>query len=185
MFYQQFSGFIKIFIPLFLIFAGCQKHYLTVFREKVDHTSLASTFARTPDPRQENPPIGQRLFVQWRLPRWTKKETLRVNLKLVFKDYTEKVLTYPLYHPRGVIIYSLLDEEYEQKRGLLTYMAEIVDEEGKVIKEWKHQLWVKLIIVEEEEESIESAESSNSSVSDQPIQGSVIDTEECVGDPLD
>ena len=53
---------------LLFLFSGCQKYYLTVYQEKIDKDSLASTHVGSPDPRQKNPPKGQELIIEWQIP---------------------------------------------------------------------------------------------------------------------
>lgn len=137
---------------------GCTRYGISISQQRVDVNYLASTHVKTPDPRQENPPCGQILSIGWCLPRPLMKQQPQLVLHLIFWDYTEEVIAYPLDKRRGYITYRLLNEEFEEKKGLLTYKAEIVTEDGDVYSEWKHQLWVNLIHVEEDAPQIERAE---------------------------
>ena len=137
-----------------VIFSGCEKYYVTVKREYVDRDQLASTFVGSPDPRQENPPRGQELTIEWRLPPEAMGQTLQLELSVLYRDYSHATFTYPIDRRRGVVIYSLLNEEYFEKEGLLTYKAEIVDVNRKILKEWKQILWTDLITLEEPETEI-------------------------------
>lgn len=122
---------------------------MSVVREKVDRGALASTFVGSPDPLQENPPHGQKLYIRWRLPYLTDMKNKYLSLSIIFQNYQTQTLLYPLDHHRGVIVYSLLNEDYFSVGGLLTYKAEIMDGNHKVIKKWQHSLWVDLITIEE------------------------------------
>ena len=115
----------------------------------VDRDQLASTYVGSPDPRQKNPPSGQELIIEWRLPPEAIKETLRLQLSLLYRDYTQETVCYPIAKRRGAITYALLNKKFKEKRGFITYKAEIVDEQGEVIKEWKQLLWTDLITIEE------------------------------------
>lgn len=137
------------FILVFLfLFCSCAKYYLSVKRESVDQNSLASTYVRSPDPRQKNPPRGQELIMEWRLPRGFSQEKVTLVLDVLYKNYTQETFFYPISRRRGVITYSLLGNDYKEKEGLLTYKAQIRNEEGFVIQEWKQQLWTELIVID-------------------------------------
>ena len=68
---------------------------------------------------------------------------------VVYKNHTEEEFVYPVESRLGMQLFSLLDKRYEEKGGLLTYKAEIRTRDGTVYREWKHQLWVKLIVLKE------------------------------------
>jgi len=159
----------SILLALFcLLLTGCDKYYLTLRQVPVDSNYLASSHVGTPDPRQAHPPHGQKIILQWAVPPEILEKNPALVLYVVYKDHTEKEFEYPIDGRLGYEVYSLLNEDYDKTGGLLTYRADIVTPDGTVYKEWKHQLWVNLITLDEDRMS--------SSVSDQPKQGSVIDT---------
>lgn len=132
-----------------LSLCSCGPYYVSVMQKWVDERYLASTHVGTPDPRQEAPPIGQMLVVQWCVP----SEILALNpvavLDMIFWDHTEQRICFPIRHKLNYEYYKLFDSEYEEKGGILTYKAAILTEDGCVYKECKHQLWVHLIKVED------------------------------------
>ncbi len=138
--------------------SGCQKYYLSVCQQWVDARYLASTHVNTPDPRQENPPIGQMLSIDWRIPREILEKKPHIELDLILWDYTEEKKSYPIDKQMGWVTYKLLNEQYDKTGGILTYKAQIVTQDGTVYREWKHQLWVKLIHIQQDEEMDTSAE---------------------------
>jgi hypothetical protein len=71
-------------------------------------------------------------------------------LEVLFKNLEKKTFIYPLTYPKGIIVYSLLDEEYFATSGLLAYKAEIIDQNDRVLKEWTHRFWIDIITVEDE-----------------------------------
>lgn len=157
--------FSSLFFLLLLVCGGCRPYYLTVMQEWVDVRYLASTHVGTPDPRQEHPPMGQKLILDWRIPKEILKKHPEVVLDLILWDYTTRQIRIPIKHGMDFKTYRLFNEEYEKTGGILTYKAEIVTEDGEVFREWKHQLWVNLITVSdvqrtpaETEESARSAE---------------------------
>lgn len=176
-----------------LLLSSCGVSTLSVHQQIIDARYLASTHVKTPDPRQNHPPRGQMLVVEWQIPYPVVLKDAQVVLYVVFKNYEEKKICYALDRRIGYETYSLLNEEFDEKKGILTYRAEIVTADQEVYQEWKHQLWVNVIHVDEnslplegfeedyrkenaEEERRESAKPTNSSVETQSMQGSVIDT---------
>jgi hypothetical protein len=136
---------------LFILFlaVGCDKYYVSVAQQWIDVRYLASTHVKTPDPRQDHPPVGQMMIVDWRVPKELLRKKPRIQLTILFWNYTEKIITFPINQRMGWVTYKILDEEYDQTKGILTYKAEITDEDGSLFREWKHQLWVELITVKE------------------------------------
>lgn len=144
------SKFKKILPVLLLLLASCGSS-LSVRREWIDGRYLASTHVNTPDPRQAHPPFGQRLLVSWRIPSSVLAEKPELVLQVIYWNFTQKTFVYPLHKRMGYKICSLLDEEYRETGGLLAYRAQIITKDGRVLKEWKHQLWVNLIEEEKQE----------------------------------
>lgn len=136
---------------LLLICSSCQKYYLSIYQEKIDRDSLASTYVGTPDPRQKNPPEGQELIIEWQIPRALLKEKPSIHLQMIYKDYSESKRIYPIFYKAGYVTYSILGEEFKKTKGLLAYKAEIQTEDGKTFLLWQHQLWVNVIRLEDEE----------------------------------
>lgn len=156
--------------------AGCSQYGISVNQIVVNRNYLASTHVGTPDPRQECPPEGQLLNIIWRISSEVLRQDPQLHLHVIYWDYTEEEFIYPIAQRIGSENYFLLDDEYCEKNGILTYMAEIIGDDGCIYYEWKHQLWVNLIQIEDEPQSIESASLTSSTVESQSMQGSVIDT---------
>jgi hypothetical protein len=138
-----------LFLLPTLLLAGCGKYYLSVQQQWIDINYLASTQVRTPDPLRANPPLGQMLIIDWKIPRELLKEKPYILLDLIFWDYTTHTLKIPIEHQMNYTTYELLDQEYEKKGGILTYKAAIANQDGTLFRESKHQLWVNLIRIEE------------------------------------
>ncbi len=188
----------SILFGVLALFAGCQKYYISISQDKIDVNYLASSHVGTPDPRQKNPPIGERLVIEWNVPVEVIKEEATLHLQVIYKDYSQSFFTYPMPYRLDYVVYTLQGEEYKEKRGILTYKAEVVKKDGSIFRQWKHQLWAELVIIDEptssdvffdeeeqfyeeepskEESSAFEASSTSFSVSSQSIQGSVIDKE--------
>ena len=139
------------FVTLFsFLFSSCEKHYVAVTKVDINRISLASTFANTPDPRQLFPLKGEQLVVEWNLPSAMKGKELFLDLSLVYRDYSEETLQYDLGSLRGVISYFLLGENFQERKGVMTYRAEIRTKEGDLVKSWQHKLWITLIKLDED-----------------------------------
>ncbi len=139
-----------LFLPL--VFSSCQKYYLVIYQEKVSRDSLASTYVGTPDPRQKNPPKGQELVIEWQIPRELLQESPAIYLQVVYRDYSEAQFTFPIAYKSGYRVYTLVGEDYLKTKGFLAYKAEIKTADGKVFRTWQHQLWVKVVRLEESED---------------------------------
>ncbi|HPE85630.1 MAG TPA: hypothetical protein PLO43_05590, partial [Chlamydiales bacterium] len=105
---------------------------------------ILSVDCPAPDPLQQNPPKGERLVINWRLPQHAMGPSLTLKLNLILKDYTQLTKTFPIDKRFGYITYDLLDEEYRQSGGLLTYKAEI-ETEGAILETYEQVLWTELI----------------------------------------
>ncbi len=140
-----------LLLPLSIVFfSSCRQYYLSICQEWVDMRYLASTHVGTPDPRQDHPPIGQMLILDWRIPKEIFKKKPEVILDLILWDYTTRQVRIPIKRRMDFATYRLFNEEYEKTGGILTYKAQIVTQDGAIFREWKHQLWVNLITIDHE-----------------------------------
>lgn len=127
------------------LFVSCQRHYVQVSKVPVNQETLASTFARSPDPLQEKPPTGEKLYISWQLPFSLDPNNYHLVLSVIYKDLSEEQQTFSLPHQMGVVSFSLVDERYLETNGFYAYQVELVDKEGKVIDKWQHQMWVTIL----------------------------------------
>lgn len=124
-----------------LFLAGCTNERIVIQTKYVGLESLASYHVETPDPLHNHPPIGQQLIVSWSIPQvYLEKKDLHMNLVIRFRNHEEIMETIPLTETTGTYIYSLMNEAYCEKGGLLTYRADICGA-GCVLDSWQHQLW--------------------------------------------
>jgi|GEM_PF-740685 len=134
----------------FFVISCNKRSYLSLSQDRVDARYLASSHVGTPDPRQANPPLGQRIIIDWYVPDEIFVKEPYIQLYLLFWNNTTERLTYPIKRQIGSRVYYLLGKEFEEKKGILTYKAEIRTIDGSLFNEWKHQLWVNFINIEEE-----------------------------------
>ncbi|MDN3504507.1 MAG: hypothetical protein P0S95_02890 [Rhabdochlamydiaceae bacterium] len=143
----------KWILPFFflLILIGTSCRPLSVDRRYTNSGSLASNFVKSPDPLKENPPLGEKLWVSWKLPSkyFRNNDKYILNLRVVKKNLEEDVVTFPVTHRIGRVVYSCMGEQYSESGGVLTYKAEIVTLDGVVIKTVKQSMWFTPIHVDE------------------------------------
>lgn len=87
-------------------------------------------------------------------------EGLNLVVTARFWNNTEKVFVQRIRSTHGNQALNFFDER------LLTYQVQVTNDSGEVLETWEHHFWTKLIDVDR----------MSSSVSSQPIQGSVIET---------
>lgn len=135
-------------IGLLLTSSSCLLHRLDVQTQYLSHENLASYHVGTPDPRLDNPNIGQRLLVQWSLCSSDfENQPLFLHLTVRLRNHQEQKLKIPIESKRGFYVYDLINQEYFQSGGILTYQVEITNE-SCVITSWKHPLWAELITLD-------------------------------------
>jgi hypothetical protein len=142
----QFSFFLALSSIFFL--SGCEKYYLSLTNRNVDVNYLASTHVATPDKRQKNPPYGEMIIMNWRVPKEVLEKNPELQLHVLYGDYTQKTFAYPVKKRMGYYTYKDLNEVFTNHKGIITYSAELKLDDGSIYKSWKHQLWVKLIDLE-------------------------------------
>lgn len=149
------------FIGISCFISGCQKYYISICQEKIDRDYLASTYVGSPDPRQENPPLGQKLIIEWQIPKDVLQKHPMIVLQVVYQNYEESTFEYPILYKTGYVVNSLLGEEFVKRKGFLSYKAKIVLNDGSVFRNWEHQFWVDVIHLDEKVEvRIEDVDSS-------------------------
>lgn len=132
------------------LFTACNLHRLSVQTQYLSSNNLASYYVETPDPQLQNPPTGQRLFIQWCLPnRELQGKHPQLFIRVRLKNNQEDIITTPILikngkFSQGYYVYERLGSDYYETGGILTYIIQIVSEE-EVIELWQHPLWVNLI----------------------------------------
>lgn len=145
---------LKTVLPIFLsilFLVSCNSSYLSVHTDYFSRENLASYYVGTPDPRLNNPPIGQRLIVTWAVPRSCNGyySDLHLEVTIRFRNRKEVREIYPITRLHGTYVYSLLNEDYIETRGMLSYKVDLVAD-GKVLEQWRHQIWADLIEINHE-----------------------------------
>ena len=131
---------VAIWAIFLTLFASCYKDHLYVQQESVDREFLASTKVGTPDPRQERPPLGQRLLVAWRFPSNLFYQQLRMVLTVRFWDNTEETICYPIERAWSSTAFNFFDQ-----KKILTYRIQVLDHQDDLVEVWEHHFWTELI----------------------------------------
>ena len=140
------------FLSLTLLF-GCEKYYLSLTEQDINVNYLASIAAATPDKRQQNPPLGEMIVMDWRIPKELLGKNPVIELHVIYGNYTEKSFEYPIRKKMGYVTYKDLNDEFALTKGIITYSADIRLDDGTFYKSWKHQLWANLIRLHEDSET--------------------------------
>lgn len=116
-------------------------------QECLDVNFLASTRIGTPDPRQENPPSGQRLLIAWCFPEdlFQQNLTLQITVRLWDNSEVQENLVVESKQSHKALFFPSTGGE----RRILTYRIIVTTKEGEVIETWKHPLWTELIQIGE------------------------------------
>ena len=78
-----------------------------------------------------------------------KENGTELYLWVRFVNHEEREIRIPIEKRKGYYLFELLDEEYCETGGILTYFAEIRQGDD-VIATWKHPLWTSLITFEQD-----------------------------------
>jgi len=145
---RRFTLWLPLFILLSLAFGlltSCAKERLVIFSQYVGRNNLASYYVNTPDPLLNNPPVGQRILMEWSLPRtYLDYPDLHLELTVRFRNRQETRRTIPIHHEDGEAVYALMNATFYETGGIVTYKVDVVGG-GQLLEKWRHQLWVELI----------------------------------------
>jgi hypothetical protein len=131
-------------LPFMLIFQGCRAP-LSVRTENIDRAYLASSIILTPDPQLNNPPIGQKLVVDWKILNQLVPATLFVTIRFANGEeilYEKEVCSY-----FDTAIISHLNEDFFTRGWIVTYKAEIF-RDSACIASFYHHMWTEKIVLD-------------------------------------
>jgi hypothetical protein len=77
-----------------MFFSSCQKHQMHVTSIKIHKSSLASSFSAANDPRQQVSAKGQKLYIQWNLPKKYNKMPISLELDIIYNNQTHETIVY-------------------------------------------------------------------------------------------
>lgn len=138
-----------ILLSLVFLLMGCCKG-ISVQNQYFSRDDLASHIVGTPDPDRNCPPIGQRLIVQWKFTQeMLQMENFHLEMTVRFRNYEEEKIIIPVRNTYGTYLYELANQRYFDSCGIATYKIETWGC-GELLDTWKHQLWVELITLDQE-----------------------------------
>ena len=132
-----------------LSFCGCRRHHIDVTKLPINRLSLASSFTKTPDPRQKFPAEGEQLLVHCDFDPEVDITKCKAVVSIIYRNLETETVE---YQPRGVkedFSLFVLGEKFERTLGVLTYKVEIFLED-KSIYTTQHPMWFKKIEPENE-----------------------------------
>jgi hypothetical protein len=139
--------YLLLFAPLF---CSCRESCLTIQTDYLTYKNLASYYVGTPDPRQNVPTVGQRLIIGWAVPKsYLTYENLHLEVTIRFRNREEVIEVFPIKKTRGTYVFALLNCDYFEKRGILTYKIDLIGG-GCILEEWRHKIWTDLITINSE-----------------------------------
>lgn len=134
---------------ILLFSIACTSQKLNVFSTYITQETLASYHVGTPDPCLNSPPVGQKLYMSWKLPPcYLEFQPLELKLSIIFHNRQRITETYPITKLKGSYVYSLLNKDFFEREGLFAYKVELIGND-EVLDEWRHLMWVELISFEE------------------------------------
>lgn len=139
------------FLFLFL-FTGCYKNHIYVRQERIDREYLASSYVHTPDPRQEDPPEGEKILISWDYPLSCYRKRLYMVLTVRLWDHTEQYFQQEIDRRRGIASF-FFPEKGSSLPKILTYRIQVYDQENTIVETWEHQFWTPLIDLDEDKVS--------------------------------
>jgi hypothetical protein len=133
-------------VALLLTSCACMFSRLSVQSNYITVDDLASMYVHTPDPRQCCPTLGQRLTICWALESELEDryQQFIISARIVFRNHEETKLSIPLDNRYGTYLFSIVDDDFFEKKGILTYKVELLGD-GEVIDIWQHQMWAEII----------------------------------------
>lgn len=140
-----------LFLPVLAFLSSCGRSSLTVQTDYLTHKNLASYYVDTPDPRLNVAAVGERLIVGWSVPKcYLSYENLHLKITIRFRNREEIIEIFHLFQTRGTYIFTLLNADYIEKRGILTYKIDLIGG-NQVLEEWRHRIWTDLISLSPEQ----------------------------------
>ena len=133
---------------LLLLLSSCASHELVKARsEYLDSSYLASTQVRTPEPCYTCF-VGEQVIVSWNLPQRYELDEVTLRLFLRFGDHEVREIVQPISRYRGCRIFRLLNADYWEHEGILSYSVRIENDQG-VWSRFDHHLWQDIVHIDE------------------------------------
>lgn len=135
---------------LALLLTSCGGPHLSVQTDFLTEESLASYYVGTPDPLLYCGAVGQRMLVMWAFPKsYLQCQDMYILIEMRYKNRKQESLRLNNLRAKGTYIYSLMNDDYFDTGGIRTFKVQLYAGET-LIEEWRHQLWVDLITINDD-----------------------------------
>lgn len=144
-----------VWIACLFLVTSCCRPFVNVRTEYFNRHSLASYYVGTPDPKLNYPEVGQRLILSWCFPDEVyRRPDLRFEITVRFGNKQQVTEQLHVYDRRGIFTYTVYDDVFFDYDGIQTYKVDLYSGD-ELITEWRHQLWVEMILFKEPKEEEE------------------------------
>jgi hypothetical protein len=130
---------------------------LSVMEHSLNHERLASYIIGTPDPREYEDYYGQKLIIDWEIPKKDFEEGHNnLEIAISFKNDKRIVFIERVNKRSGTYTYLHEGPAIDEDGMLLTYRV-LLQHDEEVLEEWRHHTWapyIDIALEEEEEEEI-------------------------------
>ncbi len=135
---------IDVLLLLSLLSACSHTPAITARTEYFNEGYLASSRIETPDPCRTcfN---GQQIVMNWNLQTRCLPATIVLSVRYGNHEFDEVV--HEVNAPAGFWIFRLLNQEYWDRQGILSYSVRLYSGET-LISAWNHHLWAEQIYIE-------------------------------------
>lgn len=76
-------------------------------------------------------------------------DNLHILARIRFRNKQEVQHLIPICRWYGYHVFSILNEDYFSKNGILTYKVDLIGN-GVILDQWRHQLWAELITFDDQ-----------------------------------
>ena len=134
----------RLFGFLLIIFclSSCCRSPLTCRSEYLYPDYLASDQVGTPD-FGKLCFYGQQVVIYWNLPERCHPTELKLEVRYGSKE--QESFSWPISLSCGYRIYRLINEEYWDRDGIVSYKASLYRDE-KLLTEFTHHIWTEIIL---------------------------------------
>lgn len=89
--------------------------------------------------------------IEWQVPLELLPKNAFIEFDANYWDNIERRYVIPINDRKGYKTLFVINDDFIETGGVFTYRAKIKTEDGKVFREWRHQLWVNLITIDNQE----------------------------------
>lgn len=136
---------IPFFVIFLFVFSSCHRTRLDVIHKTVSKSDLASTYVKSPDPRQMDMQEGEQLLISWNIPAKVFRPPCILELAVIFKDKSEEKILKKISSKSGLFSYDILGYRMKHSHGIYSYQVKIVDASQQEITCLREKMWVHIL----------------------------------------